>query len=327
VVSGSGLPRTEPAALAVIALTYNGRHLLETFLPSLAAQHFRDFQVVIVDNGSSDGTVEWLAESWPDVRVVALKDNLGVTAALNVCLEAAAGADLVGLFNNDIELHPDCLGELVAAMRGHLDAGSAAAKLLDFAERDVIDGAGDIFFWQGTGWRRGQGEVDQGQYDQPQPVFGACGGAAVYRRAALDAVGSFDDDFFAFFEDVDWALRAQLAGFSCRYVPSAIAYHMGSATLGKGMTDFARYHLWRNSIWLVAKDYPVEALIRHAPALARAQLANLVVAARERKLIIWWRSLRDALLGLPKLLRKRWRVQRTRVIRVAELDLIIKGER
>jgi hypothetical protein len=321
----ASLPRAAGAApplLTVAVLSYDGRHLLEVILPSLAAQRFRDFETVIVDNGSRDDTRAWLAEHWPRAQVVALADNVGVTAALNVCARAGCG-ELVALLNNDLELDPDALGELVAALRDHADAGWAGAKLLDFAERDVLDGAGDVFTWAATGGRRGHGERDRGQYDSPRAIFGACGGAAIYRRATLADVGEFDEDFFAFYEDVDWNLRAQLAGYSCRYVPTAVAYHMGSATIGRGLSDFTRYHLWRNTLWIVAKDLPAASLLRHAPRLALGQLVNLAVAIRDRKLGVWARVWRDAVRGLPRMLRKRRDVRRRTRIGARELEAVV----
>ena len=245
--------------MGAIVLTYNGRHLLEVLLPSLEAQSYRDFRTLVVDNGSTDDTSEWLSATWPQVDVLALPVNIGVTAALNAGLRAAS-YEFVALLNNDMELDRDFLAELLAALVDHPEAGSAAPKLLAFHDRGVIDGAGDTFHWAGAGWRRGHGERDVGQYERPQPIFGACGGATVYRRAALDAVGLLDEDFFAFYEDVDSSFRAQLAGYGCRYVPSAVAYHIGSATIGKGETDFTRYHIWRNGIWVVLKDYPLALL-------------------------------------------------------------------
>jgi GT2 family glycosyltransferase len=311
--------------VTVAVLSYDGRHLLEVILPSLARQVFRDFEVIVVDNGSSDDTVSWLGEHWPEVDVISLPENVGVTPALNVCARAGRGA-LLALFNNDIELEPDCLGELVSALERHPEAGWAAAKLLDFHQRDVIDGAGDVFTWGATGGRRGHGERDSGQFEQPRAIFGACGGAALYRRKTLELVGPFDEDFFAFYEDVDWDLRAQLAGFSCRYVPTAVVYHMGSATLGRGLTDFTRYHLWRNALWIVAKDLPAGALARHAHQLALGQLVNLRMAVRERKLNIWWRALRDALRGMPRALGKRRAVQARRRIDLHALELVVGAD-
>jgi GT2 family glycosyltransferase len=320
--------RAAPPQLTVAVLSYDGRHLLEVILPSIARQTFRDFEVVVVDNGSCDDTVSWLREQWPAVELISLQQNIGVTAALNVCARAGR-APLVGLFNNDLELEPECLGELVSALREHPEAGWAGTKLLDFEQRDVLDGAGDVFTWAATGGRRGHGQPDRGQFDRPRTIFGACGGAAVYRRTALEQVGAFDEDFFAFYEDVDWNLRAQLAGFSCRFVPSAVAYHMGSATIGKGLSDFTRYHLWRNTLWIIAKDIPTAALLRHAPQLILGQLVNLAVAVRDRKLGVWLRVWRDGLRGLPRMLRKRRDVQARRRVTLAQLDAVVgpKGGR
>jgi GT2 family glycosyltransferase len=318
--SGGASPR-----LTVAVLSYDGRHLLEVILPSLARQDFRDFEVVVVDNGSRDDTVAWLADRWPAVHVVSLPENVGVTAALNVCAAAGSG-ELVGLFNNDLELDPAALGELVAALDTHPEAGWAGPKLRDYSEREVLDGTGDVFTWAATGGRRGHGERDTGQYDEPRAIFGACGGAAVYRRRALEAVGAFDEDFFAFYEDVDWNLRAQLAGFSCRYVPSAVVYHMGSATIGRGLTDFTRYHLWRNTLWIVAKDLPAGAILRHLHQLALGQAMNLAVAVRDRKLGVWLRVWRDALRGLPGALRKRREVQARRTVGLARLESVVGAD-
>jgi GT2 family glycosyltransferase len=315
-------PQTGAPLVTVAIASYNGRHLLEVIIPSLARQRFRDFEVIVVDDGSSDDTLVWLHENWPGVEVVALPTNGGVTAALNVCARSGRG-DLLGLFNNDLELEPNCIGELVAALAQHPEAGFAAAKLLDFHDRETIDGAGDVFTWEASAGRRGHGERDHGQYDQPRPIFGACGGAALYRRSALEAVGPFDEDFYAFYEDVDWNLRAQLAGFSCRYVPTAVVYHMGSATLGAGLTDFTRYHLWRNALWIVVKDLPAGAILRHAHRLLLGQVLNLAVAVRDGKLDVWWRVWRDALRGLPGALRKRREVQRRRRISVRQLESVV----
>jgi GT2 family glycosyltransferase len=311
----------------VVVLNYNGRPLLEKMLASLARQTLEGFQTVVVDNGSNDDTLDFLGTHWPTVKVLALAENVGVTAALNRALRVAA-SEYVALFNNDMELEPDCLHEMMRELRLHPEAGSATPKMLDFAERSVIDGAGDMLSWRGGGRRRGHGERDSGQYDRAEEIFAACGGAAVYRRTALDAVGGFDEGYFAYYEDLDWAFRAQLAGFRCRYVPSAVLYHHGSATLGRGMTDFNGYHLWRNPIWLIAKCFPGGALLKHGPGLLRGQLGNLYVAVRARKLRVWVRAMRDAVRGLPAALRKRRAVQGTRVISLAELEAVARiGDR
>lgn len=322
------LPRRPDAGVPLVTVaiaSYNGRHLLEVVLPSLARQSFRDFEVVVVDDSSSDDTVEWLAERWPEAQVVALERNGGVTAALNVCARAGRG-ELIALFNNDLEVHSDCLGELVAALRRYPEAGSAAAKLMNFHERDLIDGAGDVYTWAGVAGRRGHGERDEGQYDQPRAIFGACAGAALYRRTALQDVGYFDEDFYAVYEDVDWSLRAQLAGFACRYVPSAVVYHMESTTIGSDQSDFVRYQLWRNGMWVMVKGLPLGALARHAPRLILGQATKLGMALRDRKLGLLGRAWRDALRGMPDMLRKRRDIQGRRRIGVEQLDRLIGAD-
>jgi GT2 family glycosyltransferase len=315
---------SEPRVTAVV-LNYDGRHLLEIALPSLAAQRYRDFRTVVVDNGSTDDSRAWLAETWPTVEVVALAVNIGVTPALNVCVEAARG-ELVALLNNDIELDPGYLGELVAALDAHPRAGVAAAKLIDFHDRRRLDGAGDVFHWAGYAARRGQGELDRGQYDEARAIFGACGGAALYRRAAFAEVGLFDEQFEANLEDVDWSFRAQLAGHGSFYVPSAIAYHMGGATLGARLEGRTLYLNWRNALWTIAKNYPAGALVRHAPELIALQLKGLAKSLRDRQLGIWLAVWRDALRGLPSILRKRRAVQRSRRLGLRELERLV-GDR
>lgn len=311
--------------MVVAVLSYDGRHLLETLLPSLAAQRYRDFAVAVVDNGSSDGTEAWLAATWPEVQCVVLPENVGVTRALNECVRATGASELVMLLNNDMELDPDCVGRLVDALGADAAAGSAAPKLLDFHRRDVFDGAGDQFEWSGQGGRRGHGEVDRGQYDRPEHVFGACGGAALYRRSAFELVGLFDERFFAFYEDVDWNLRAQLAGLRCVYVPSAVAYHMGSATLGRGMTDFLRHQLVRNGLWVLLKDVPLGMMARHPRIVVRAHGGGLIDALRSGQGATWLRAFGAALRGLGGVLRSRRRVQRSRVVTLAELERAVRG--
>lgn len=314
------LPTPARPRLVLAIATFDGRHLLELMLPSVAAQRWRDFRVVVVDDGSSDDTIAWLDASWPEAEVVALEQNVGVTAAFNHCIAAAGDVELIALFNNDIELDPDCLGELALAMLEHPRDGFAAAKLVDYRRRGILDGAGDLLDWAGTGWRRGHGEPDDGRYDVPGPVFGACAGAAIYRRSALELVGPFDERFFAYCEDVDWNLRARLLGVTCRYVPTAVAYHMGSATLGAGMTDFARYQITRNALWVVIKGFPAGALVRHLPRFVYAHAATAVVALGAGQFGIFVRAWRDALRRLPDMLSDRRRIQGQRAITVRELE-------
>jgi GT2 family glycosyltransferase len=312
-----------PRVTAAI-LNFNGRRLLEVVLPSLEAQTYQSVESVVVDNGSEDSSCQYLFERWPLVRVVQISKNVGVSAALNACVKAAEG-ELVLLLNNDVELEPQCIESLVAELDAHPNAAIAGAKLLDYSHRELLDGAGDIYSWAGFAYRRGQGEVDTGQYDEMTEVFGACGAVALYRRAAFEKVGLFDERFYALCEDTDWSFRAQLAGYRCCYVPAAVAYHIGSASLGPRLSEFTLYYNWRNAIWVIIKNYPRWALLRHTPDLLLGQLATLFVAVRQRCLGVWLRAWRDALSALPWALRERRRIQRMRSQDTRNLETVIES--
>ncbi len=313
----------DPAVTAIV-LNYNGRELLDVILPSLAAQTYPNLAVTVLDNGSSDGSPELVRERWPDVRVIALPHNVGVAAALNRGLETVQ-TELVALLNNDIELDPGWLEELVAHLETHPEAASASGKLLRFNSRDVIDAAGDGMRWSSAAFNRGSGEVDRGQFDRPEPVFSACAGAALYRRSAFDDVGLFDEDFFAYLEDVDWSLRAQLRGYASRYVPGAVAYHMRGATTSGSLNRY-RVMQRRNQIWLVVKNYPLGAMLRRAPGILLLNAGLALQDARQGglggTLRGWWAALR----GLPTMLRKRRDVQRARRAGLAQLDEVVTPE-
>ncbi|MGI8557466.1 MAG: glycosyltransferase family 2 protein [Solirubrobacteraceae bacterium] len=304
---------------AAIVLSYDGLELLEAMLPSLLAQRGVEFSVLLVDNGSSDGTE---AATWPaGIQVLRIERNIGVAAALNRGLESVGAAcEYIALLNNDVELEPDWLARLGATLDAFPQAASATGKTLDYHARDTIDAAGDTLMWSGAATHRGIGERDVGQYDEPAAVFCPCAGVAVFRRSAFDVVGGFDEDFFAYQEDVDWGLRAQLAGFTARYEPSAVAYHMGGATTGR---DQRRYGLLqrRNQILVPLKSFPLRALLRHAPKIVSYQAGWVVAAAHEGMLPEQLRALWAAILATPRTLRKRRGIERN--VSLAYLDSVM----
>jgi GT2 family glycosyltransferase len=309
------------ARVAVVIPSWNGRELLDVVLPTLAGQTYRDFRTLIVDNGSTDGSVDHLRREWPEVEVLALPHNIGFAAAINRAIEES-DEELVALLNNDIELEREWLGELVAAMDAHPGAASAGSKLVDFHDRSMLDGTGDLMMWSGICVRRGFGETDLGQYDAPEEVFSACAGAAVYRRAAFDDVGTFDEDFFAYLEDVDWGFRARLRGWGCRYVPTSVAYHMGGATTRR-QSDLELYLCRRNQIALVLKNYPRGSLVRYGWLVLSDLFYALLVAIRDRKVMRQLRSWRDAARQLPATMHKRAEIQAGRRAGHAELRSVL----
>ena len=312
----------EPSVTAVV-LNWNGGHLLDTVLGSLERQDYGNVRTVVVDNGSSDGSADLVRERWPRARLVSLPANVGITAGLNCCVDAAAGSEFVALVNNDVELDPRWLSELVGALAAEPRAASASGKVLSHARPELIDRAGDEMAWSGEAVCRGAGELDRGQYDLPAEVFGTSAAAALFRTAAFEAVGPFDEQFGAYHEDTDWCFRARLMGWTSLYAPTAVALHIGSASAGRD-SDFALYHGMRNAVWVIAKNYPARSLTRHAPELARRHARMVFDNTRCGRLPLLARAWRDALRGLPAVLAKRREVQRRATVDAAALEPVLR---
>jgi GT2 family glycosyltransferase len=305
--------------VAVIIPNWNGHRFLATCFDSLRAQRFRDFEVALVDNGSHDDSVMFTREQYPEVRVIALEKNHGFAAAVNRGIRATE-SKYVALLNNDTSAEPEWLGKLVSALEADPTAGSAAAKMRDYEEgrRDRIYGLGQALTPDGCPHRIGAGERDHGQWDGTREVFGACGGAALYRRWVLQQVGLLDEAFFAYLEDDDWAFRMRLAGYRCLAVPSAVVYHVGSGTSGAGSLLVFRLGT-RNRVRLLLKNYPLPWLIRYAPAILASHVRLIGASIAVGRLGPVLRGYTEALAQLPDTLRARHRVQRLRRATDAEL--------
>lgn len=318
----TGVSRRCAPSVTLAVLTYNGRKLLDATLPSVLAQRCEgELRVLVVDDGSSDGTAEHLRRRWPEVEVLALEDNVGVTAALNRAVQAT-NTDFVALLNNDVELAPDWLAQLTATLEAHPEAATACGKLLRYHEPDRIDAAGDVLLRCAAGINRGAGEVDRGQYDEPEPVFGASAAAALYRRSAFDVVGTFDESFCAYLEDVDWSMRAQLAGFSARYEPAAVGYHMGGATTQRDSGRFVGLSR-RNQLLLIAKTLPAGTLVRHGWRIAIHLMLVLAGSVLDGCLRQTLRAWADAVCMLPGALRRRRHVRATRRVAPREVERVM----
>ncbi len=196
-----------PFSVDIVIPNFNGRHMLAGCLDSIRRQTWGDWRVSVVDNGSTDGSAEWLREAHPEVRLIALGKNTGFSPAVNLGIRAGS-RPLVFLLNNDTELAPDCLEQLVRAAETQPDHAFFAPRMLSFHQRHLLDGAGEGYLRGGAGYRLGTMEADGPPYDRARTVFGACAGAALYRREPFTALGWFDDAFFAYLEDVDLNLRA-----------------------------------------------------------------------------------------------------------------------
>jgi len=298
---------TEPLC-SIIIPNYNGEHLLPTCLDALRSQTYPHFEVIVVDDASTDGSVVLLQREYPEVQVLRLERNSGLAAACNGGVTLASGEILV-LLNTDTDAEPGWLAALVETLAQHPEAGSVASKMLLFDQRDRLHTAGDAYGADGIPRNRGVWEIDEGQYDQAVEVFSGCGGAVAYRREAWDSVEGFDEDFFMYLEDVDLGWRLQLAGYRALFAPQARVYHHLSAT-GGGV--LASYYTGRNTIWVLAKDVPGFLLRRHWPSMLRAQWSitwEALKAWRGDAARARLRGQLAGLRGLPRMLRKRRAVQ------------------
>jgi GT2 family glycosyltransferase len=244
----------------VVVVTWNRRDLLRSCLQSLTQQNLiQPFEVVVVDNGSDDGSSEMVLKAYEDSTIFNLKliqnpDNRGFCAANNQGF-AASETEFVALLNNDAEAEPDWLENLVSAFHSRPDVGMAASKILVHEDPRRIDKAGHLIYPDGQNRGRGSGELDEGQYDRVEEVLWPDGCAAMYRRAMLDEIGGFDEDFFAYADDAELGLRARIAGWKCVYIPRAVVRHHRGATLG--VRSSRRLELIeRNRVLLAAKLFP-----------------------------------------------------------------------
>lgn len=295
---------TGPVAdVSVVVPNWNGRSWLPACLQAIARQELAAAEVIVVDNGSSDESIAYVRGEYPDVRVLELGRNTGFAHAANRGVSAAR-CELVALLNTDVVLSEEWLERMAAALEGDSRAASVACKMVSLTDPGRVYDAGDVLRRDGACEQRGRFGRDDGRWDAAGEVFGACAGAALYRRSAIMAVGGFDERYFAYLEDVDLALRLRLAGWRCRYEP-ALALHAGEGSSHQ-LRGGHRYLVTRNTLVLVAKAFP----LRWLPYVAYRQLGWAWHAARERRLHAHLRGIAAALPMLPAVVRERRALRR-----------------
>ncbi len=322
--------------VSIVVVNWDRRDLLRACLRSLEAQTFRDFEILVVDNGSRDGSAEMVEQEFPQARLLRNSTNRGFCAANNQGI-ALAGGRYVALLNNDAEADPAWLAELLGAFGQGADVGMAASKILVWENRSTIDKAGHLIYPDGQNRGRGTGETDRGQYDQVEETAWPDGCAAMYKKEMLDAVGGFDEDFFAYADDAELGLRARLAGWRCLYLPTAVAYHHRGSTLGRFSPE-RLVLIERNRIWLAAKLFPWPMLVltpfyfllrvgagAYGAAVGRGEAARF--AGRQSLGVLikcFLRANGAALGGLPRILAKRREVARIRRLSSAEVRALLR---
>ncbi len=286
-------------------------------------QTYNELEIYIVDNGSKDGSVEFIEENYPSVKLVKFPHNTGFAPAVNAGIKAASG-DYLALINNDTVVDKNWVSELAAVLDSHPEIGSVGCKMLAYDDHKLLDGVGDGYRRGGLPGRIGHREIDTGRFDTQRYILGACGGAAVYKRSMLDDIGLFDEDYFAYLEDVDIALRAQSAGYKCLYVPSAIIYHLGCGTTGSGYSPLVVKLSARNNLNTIVKNIPMPLLIKFLPQIIYWQAFYCaVVILKGGQLIPWMLGTFEAFFMLPKMIAKRFEINKKRKVSHSYMEQII----
>jgi GT2 family glycosyltransferase len=297
--------------IAVIIVNWNAGSHLQRALAALAAQHRLPDRVIVLDNASTDGSIDAARRS-PACEVIGLDRNRGFAEGNNIAARAASDCDWLAFLNPDAFPDADWLGQLTAAAAAHPNATMFASELRMAGDPTKLDGAGDAYHVCGLAWRVGHGHPAP-EADDVREVFSPCAAAALVRHDAFDEVGGFDTGFFCYAEDVDLAFRLRLRGHRCLYIPGARVLHVGAGTTS-ARSAFAIYHGHRNLVWTWVKNMPGWWLLWYAPQhalLTVMSIARFASIGHGRTIV---RAKWDALIGLRRALVDRRRIQRARVV-------------
>ena len=250
----------------VIIPNYNGMKFIENCMKALAQETSVKYNVCVVDNGSTDGSREWVEENCPKVQLIALGENTGFCGAVNAGIKVSKTPYVI-LLNNDTEVEYGFVRELEIALEKEEKSFSVSAKMVDMYHKDVLDGAGDLYCALGWAFALGKGKSVKEHYTKPQEIFSACGGAVIYKKEVLDEIGIFDENHFAYLEDCDLGYRAQIFGYRNFYAPKAVVYHAGSGVSGSRHNEFKVSLSSKNSIYLIYKNMPLLQIFLNLPFL------------------------------------------------------------
>lgn len=306
--------------VSVVIPSWNSLKWLPGCFEGLLSQTFQDFEIILVDNGSMDDTLEFVRRHYPQVRVYAFETNRGFTAAVNAGIQLSRG-EYVVLLNTDTYPQPDWLAALVEVMdNSPPEVGCLASKMLNMENPGIIDDAGDLLSWYGSAKKRGHG-CPADKFTEADEVFSPCGGAALYRRSLLDAVGGYDERFVAYLEDIDVGLRGRLLGYHCLFVPAAGILHYGhGADIPQGR--YVRF-MTRNRLMLLTKNLPLRLLLRHARRLLFGQIYFVIAYQKPLYSVVGYLSY---LAALPYVWRERRKILKKMHISVDELEEMLSDD-
>jgi GT2 family glycosyltransferase len=308
--------------ISIVVLNWNSEYYLLHCLDTLKEQSFNDFETLVIDNGSDKNISHNLYNEYPELnlRVEKLTSNIGFAAANNIGARLARGKWLA-LLNADAFPEPDWLENLLDAAET-IPKAFFASRQIQANNPKILDGEGDAYHISGLAWRRNYGSPVQEKYSVEE-IFSSCAAAALYPRQAFLDAGGFDEDYFAYHEDIDLGFRLRLRGLRCFLVPNAVVHHVGSASTGKH-SDFAIYHGHRNLVWTYLKNMPKMLLWIFLPLHLVANLATLVRFSLSGHGKAIWRAKLDAVKGLGSVLAKRNHIQRNREVSISAIYRIME---
>ncbi|MBM4128153.1 MAG: glycosyltransferase family 2 protein [Nitrospira sp.] len=309
-------------SVTVIVVNFNAKDTLPRCLEALRAQSLQAARVIVIDNASTDGSIESVRELFPEFEYVCLPENTGFAAANNRAIERC-DSEFVALLNPDAFPEPAWLEELVMAARQNPDAASFGSCQLMANDTDVLDGIEDVCHISGLVWRGGHGRSRNGDDNSAREIFSPCAAAALYRRQAIQSVGAFDEDFFCYVEDVDLGFRLRLSGWQSWYVPTAVVRHVGSATTGGAHSSFAVYHGHRNLVWMFVKNMPGYLFWLFLPLHLAMNLASVVWFIFRGQAATILKAKGDAILGIRGVWQKRTIVQGRRTLPATALLVML----
>lgn len=264
----------------VIIPNYNGMKFIENCMKAMEKETSTSYHICVVDNGSTDGSKEWVKNNCPQVQLIELGENTGFCGAVNAGIKATKTPYVI-LLNNDTEVEYGFVKALEDALESERKSFSVSAKMVDLYNKEVLDGAGDLYCALGWAFALGKGKNVKDNYTKPQEIFSACGGAVIYNKEVLDYLGGFDQNHFAYLEDCDLGYRAQIFGYRNYYTPHAVVYHAGSGVSGSRHNEFKVALSSKNSVYLIYKNMPVLQVIINLPFLIPGFLVKYLFFIRK----------------------------------------------